>query len=380
MQSCDKKAIVPEDENGMIKQEVVNADKKADLLTTDDINWILSNPDKEDMNVDKNLYYLGIALTEIVKNKSFVQNIEEGLKKSNLGFYAFDDLITQKSKVEKIINSKLINADLSSFNQKKEKLDYVTISNSFRYMGTKYFPVINIMNLNIADFSLIPIISPGIEVKDIPEKGIENAVIAWKLNDKNEWERFLLTEEFALKSKAPVLVISFNTQEEIDYNKNAKIPPFINSKDESKGGVSSYSNKFQINYRYERSGNSEYYVTYLTLAPNGIVSPWPQTITKIASVNKNDIGVELSASKFVAYDRTGYKTIFNTWERDGYASKKNLGSFTPGVMMAGRMKYSNEWYAFEPTTNTSNNSWNFVTGYQYRYSKGHIKLYGTWLN
>ncbi len=384
LQSCEKKAIVPGDETGIVKNNVVNADKKAELLTSKDIKWILSNDDKEDMNVDKNSYYLGIALTELVKNKSILSDIETAVRKSNLDFYAFDNLVLQKSNSINVINNKLSSTDFSALNSEKEKLDYVTVSDNFRYKNMKYRPVINLMNEKTADFSLPVIVSPGIEVKDNPEKGIENAIIAWKLNDKNEWEEFILNENEASKMKNPIFVVSFNTVEDIDFNNNPKFNKIETTEKEInkevKGGISAYSGYFKINYAYERSGKSEFYVTYQTMSPNGNVTPNPQNRVKIAEVKKKNIGKKLYSYKFVAYDRTNYKTIFNTWERDGYASQKKLGSF-PGGWMVGRMKYSNEWYAFNPNTNNQNNLWTFPfnTG-KYRDSKGYIEIKGTWLN
>ena len=335
------------------------------------------------MTVDKNLYYLGIALTEIVKDKELLANIEKRVKLSNLDFYSFDDLIAQKSNTENIINKKLKTANFSAFTTEKENLNYVTISNNFRYKGIMYRPVINMPNLKYADFSLPVIVSPGIEVKDNPDKGLENAIIAWKLNEKNEWEETIIGEKTYSYSKNPVIVVSFNTQEEINYNNNPskkKIQIIEKSlKDEIKGGISAYSGHFKINYRYERSGKSEFYVTYQTMSPNGSVTPNPQNIIKIKEVKKSEIGKKLYSRKFVAYDRTNYKTIFNTWERDGYTSKKKLGSFSGGWMV-GRMKYSNEWYAFYPSTNNENNLWTFVVGSKNRDSKGFIEINGTWSN
>ncbi len=383
LQSCEKKAIVPGDETGIVKNDVVNADKKADLLTGNDINWILSNPDKEDMNVDKNSYYLGIALTEIVKNKAFLQDIEEHVKNSQLQIYPFDEFISQKNTVETEINNKLKNANLSAITNEKENLNYVTISDNFRYKSISYKPVIFIPNLKHADFSLPVIVSPGIEVKDIPEKGIENAIIAWKLNAENEWEEFLLTEDDAMKNANPVLIISLSTEKQIENEKTKKMICYDyyasskNNNKEVKSGNSYRTDKFKITYNYERSGGSEFELSSMREFNDGSVE-YVYTNERIANVKRKDVGKDLSSNKTIGYKASDCTyLIFNTFEFDWYTTNKNLGRLN-GWYLNGQMKYNNEWYAFDPSVNTESNPWK-LGGTKYRYSKGYVKTIGTFI-
>jgi len=382
LQSCEKKAIVPESETGIVKNDVVNADKKADLLTSNDINWILSNPDKEDMNVDKNLYYLGIALTEIVKTKSFIQDIENHVKKSQLQIYPFDEFIAQKNTVETIINNKLNNANLSAISTEKENLNYVTISDNFHYKGISYKPVIFVPNLKHADFSLPLIISPGIEVKDLPEKGIENAVIAWKLNDENEWEEFLLTEDDAMKNSNPVLILSLSTEKQIKDEKTKKMVCYdyyseSKGNNNQKSGNSYKTGNFKIMYNYERSGGSEFELSSMREFNNGSVE-YVYTNERIANVKRKNVGKDLSSNKTIGYKASDCAyLIFNTFEFDWYTANKYLGRLN-GWNLNGQMKYNNEWYAFNPSVNNESNPWK-LGGTKYQYSKGYVKTIGTYI-
>ena len=387
LQSCEKKEMI-NTENGTIENHVVSTDKIATLLTSNDINWILSNEDKEDMEVNKNLYYLGIALTEIVSEKVYIADIEAGVKKSQLNSITFDDFISQKSNVEAIINDKLNQTDLSALTSNKGKLEYGTISNSFHYKGIEYRPVIHVANTKIADFSLSPIVSPGIEVKDNKEKGIENAIIAWRLSN-NEWEEFLLMEDDAMNMKNPVMIISLSTDKDIEIDKRGD---FVIEDDETEIIDNPINNKgliplafntgnFRIDYRYEGSGDSEFTIKSIVERNNVITV---KSRYEVASVDKNDIGDDLSSyMTFLPNDIFNpYEvSLLNTYERDWYSGGQSLGylTYSNGTKkyFEGKRKYYNEWYAFDPGTHNDNTTFYFWTQKQSlkRTSKGYIWIH-----
>jgi hypothetical protein len=254
---------------------------------------------------------------------------------------------------------------LEEFPNLKSELEITNFNGSdyfFIHKGITHEPVINIPNIEIADFTKAPLISPGIEVEDDEEIGIDDFVFSWLLvGDK--YEGVVLGEEQALSMTNPLFAICpKSVNNPIQNLQNLDRLPQINTDEpvaELRAATQYHSNEFQINHRYENSGKSEFWVSAAAITYNGTPTSGSGTnvlrdgnslvsTKEIAQVHKNDIGTPLSHWEQITADhtpRTEYHLYFNTYERDWIQPDENIGygdSWSKHVYLYGRMKYASE--------------------------------------
>ncbi|GEM_PF-3903220 len=66
------------------------------------------------------------------------------------------------------------------------------------HAGIMHEAVINVPNIEVAEASFNPFISPGIEVEDDPARGMDDYIFSWYLDDEGTYEEVAIGEEQAL--------------------------------------------------------------------------------------------------------------------------------------------------------------------------------------
>ncbi len=316
LQSCEKKDLLqnsdPIFEN--IKYELIALDLKTHDQSIGDLINLSFNEDDKKMN--EYFYALAESLTDLVKDPRFNKDVIDFARKRDDDAANLISLLSNKSYANEV-SKKLA----------KKGLTFENISKNFTYNNgkyiEKYIPCIYIPNLKTCDPKLQPILSPNIELNaDINEK-YENHIIAWYFTKEGERKEIIINEEDAIKTKNPVFIIA-NAEENFTKGQNLSEPIIIDKK--TKGGIYFSTNEYRINYRYERSGNSEFAISAGRIASNGSAynilkkDNGSYTSTKdIRSVSKNDIGKDLSHWEQFSSNYTPYNQNFifyNTYERE----------------------------------------------------------------
>jgi hypothetical protein len=333
------------------------------LKTEDNIENLILNPnDKDDEKISGYLYELSLAIRELIKDSNFNKTVIEMAKISGNKTANILELESYSPEYYNIINSRLQNKDLS-ISTISMGLTHRPLHSNPEFPETetieKYAPSIFIPNLEGLDESKQPIISPNVEVNCDNNKDLENTIIAWYYTKTGNLEEVLLSEETALNTTNPIFILD---NASLTYKKNtAEIhPPNYNLK-----GMTTttefHSNEFNINYRYESTGNSEFCIYALRVDPDSTIH-WIYSSAgwkEIASVDKDDIGEDLSQWSFHCDNYTPYNdnsVFWNTFERDWSRSQKLLGEikeedgYLSDVYFYGNMRYESDWYAWVPTT------------------------------
>ena len=377
--ACSKEDISI-DENQNLFSEKVNGFFKYQL---DKDLLVINEEDQEDEAINWKLIEISEKLKPALLNSSVRNQIISLAKENEKEFVSLGKLIENIPEIRDLFK------EVNSFNGD---------SFSMTHQGTDYEAVINIPNIKIADFSLEPFISPGIEIEDNDDLGIRDNIFAWMLTDNIVFEEVVISEKRAMATKNPLFVVGPHPIEDADNIQNINdLPPVQQTQESStaelRDPVAFHMNEYRINHRYEASGRSEFAMTAARIDPGGAVTGLVLRKSngnyvselKLHEVKKKNIGKNLSGWKHISIDyspRNDYFIFFNTYERDWYHSSKNLGGGTAygtTVYLSGKRKYTSEYYAFSPYyTNNQRmdlaviyNTWLQVTSN----SKGHINIW-----
>jgi len=357
---------VPESETGIVKNDVVNADKNNIIYdindvnlraNTQDIQQLMQNPiDKDDEKMNSFFYELAISVSDLIMNPEFNKYAINLAKKRDDNSANLIILMKNNPKFADIINNRLSSKGLS-FND---------ICNNFTHNNgkniEKYIPVIFIPNLKTLNVKKQPILSPNIELNCDKNSDLENSIIAWYYSKEGEKKEIIINEEDAEKTTNPIFIIA-NAEENFKKN-TGLIQDDIISDDTKSKTVSFQTHEYMIKYRYERSGNSEFAISAVRINSTGSVSNvlrkdnGDYVSTKdISSVDKNDMGKDLAHWEQFCNNYSPYSDNFifyNTYERDWNNTDKSLGHAVTqnggSAYLYGKRRYSSEWYAWDPNT------------------------------
>lgn len=235
-------------------------------------------------------------------------------------------------------------------------------------------PTVHLINPEVADFNLPPIISAGLEVEDDLVKGIYDCITAWYQDESGKIHQIVISEEEALTSKWPVFVIS-----SIDKKDETNIVAGLFKNEhlnlgQGTGGIqkgtlaidrfSSY--EYRLNEKFETFGNCEFCINTYRVYDDGtqyltdnVYSVNSDDSKKIADVSFSDIGVDLTHWEYFCPNYTPYAdyyVFFNTFERDWQHSLKNIGTILypyynqSTLYISGNMKSSSNWYCNDPAS------------------------------
>ncbi len=234
-------------------------------------------------------------------------------------------------------------------------------------------PTVHLINPEVADFNLPPIISPGLEVEDDSVRGIIDCIVAWYEDEFRDIHQIVISEEEALTSKWPVFVIST-----IDKKDETKIVNGLFKNEQLNLGqgvkkgtaaINRFSScEYRLNEQFESSGNCEFCIVTYKVEDTGysyltdnLYSDNRDDSKKIADVSFSNIGVDLTHWEDFCPNLTPYSdfyVFFNTFERDWQHSLKNIGTIyypyynQPTLWISGNMESSSNWYCNDPSSYT----------------------------
>lgn len=353
--SCSKEEINDiEESQSNVTLDDLQSKKQVDYFTySNNVNWEKVDVSKSDFEsdyknneerkIDNLSYEIAMVLKETLLDKRINQQIIQLAKRNKKGFISLTELCEINSRFLKLFEAKRIFLD---------NLD-------LQYSGTAYVPVINIINLDLANSSYNPIICAGIEID-----GMDDAIIGWSLDKKLKMNQIAVTEKMAINSNSPVFVVCPHPKNELDV-----IPTLIPEKirnfgSRSSEGLSMTHHQVKKGYPFERSRKLEYRVgfftsnlTYTDLSGTNSFILSDNNITK-KDVKKSKLFTNVESigsyamNSFTFGGPTGAPRDFYllTWERDWYTSPKtvscscngNAGQKTYSVFP--RMKFSNEFW------------------------------------
>ena len=345
--SCQKENLFPDTTPGLATTEGI--DFKINQTALDQI--ALNEEDSEDERINLALLEMADQLSAFAMNSQLVQFVVEKAK-TNEGLVFLEDVFVQFPEVERSLNT---GQSLGSE------------ACPFEHTGLLYKAAIMVPNFEIAFASQTPIISPGIELYDDVRNDNPDIIFAWHFDQNGQKTAIYLGEKEAMQTTQPLIVL---TPELCDRQAgglsredilNGTLPA-LGDPLEFRMGITFSTYEYQINHRYDKSNNSEFWCQSNRIDQNGNVY-WINSSNggryKIDDVHKNDIGTLQYKWMHFADDYTPYTdnvVYYNTWERDWYSSSKSLGSGSFGgttVYYSGKRKYQNEWYSFNES-NTLN--------------------------
>ncbi len=308
--------------------------------------------DGKDIQISKSLDLIAKSLLVVLKEKQYSNLLIEEARKSPIKSANLEHLLISN------YNFKLaINAELSKqYNFKTaDGTDYFDeLSDSLIY-DVDYYATVHIPNIATADMSLMPIISSGVNADADADPSVEDNIIAWFTNEDGSVEEIFVSEEEAMSTSIPVMIVSLGTDFVDGQLNNNVIYGDENSSSSYKTNVVSelHGYQFKINYRYENTGNSEYSIGTLFLRPSDGYAYY-QAFGHVVDVDvdKDDIGVDLLHWNEIGnFPAAGTNGIFNYYERDWEQFAKSLGFLTSNAgvptYMYGERRYYYEWYTYD---------------------------------
>lgn len=348
-------------------------------FTFENLDVKASSMNEEDEEVNKKLLALAEAFKAIAGDKSISSTIIDYAKKEKTGYVSLATLMQLHPRITNYLSSST-GPDLNGASPF-----------TFIYHQKEYEVVINVPNIDRADFNLSPIVSPGIEVEGYAQVELSDAIFGWRLNDDNSSQGIIIDESQALNTDIPVFVLTPHPTNESGVNIGSLPHLSVNDEGDNVGfrTITYYhSNEHMVSDLYEGSGCADFCITAFKINPDGSSGPCLKvdngydTWKKISSVCGTSIEYSVWShfSDDFGSNRDDFFIFFNTYERDWYSSFKALGGGTANGttgFLSGRMKFSDEWYAFDPVGSDQyfdivNCHDNWVNVYT---SKGYIKIW-----
>ncbi|RMG28691.1 MAG: hypothetical protein D6730_05085, partial [Bacteroidetes bacterium] len=362
---------------------------------------VLISQNEEEKHINQCLFLLGSALKEIVKIPEYRNFIFQEVRTSSIDAVSYSALLSNFPALARYINKHI--ASISQENKFYGLEDFVVMLNSLSYKGKRYIPVINVPNIDHADWNKFPLVSPGLEVYDDAKNQIDDFIFAWYFDNKQQKEHEIMIGESQAMTKntAPLLVMSVQPLTSPFLTKDLQVAKFEYEQPKYKKSSSRIIDhyetyEFRINHRYESSGKSEFAAAAVRFVDNDPGEKYAANQCQggkewwlITDVHKNDIGTDQHKWKrFSEVWNIGYDDVlWNTFERDWYASSKVLGEYHYGgpldiTWLSGNMKFANEWYQYDPNTNDENSVVNWapiLQNWSVRYNadedKGYINIW-----
>lgn len=355
MFSCNKENDI--DINNLQTNTLKKSELQSFINASNTEEKILDNYEKSN-NIEnlKKLSLLVEAFKKIVLIDEVTDYIYNNINK-NSGLISVSDIIAEFPEVEKNINSEF------KVNKRSDFKCYSDFISSFNEKGIKYFPTINIPNILNAEKDFIPIISAGIEIpEDMDNKS--DFILAYKYDNKDFLPIYICEEE-AIASKAALYVLSLNSENEIELNKQNKLieTPYlsINSSNyylnESKGNFDIFITSWKATQRFDNTKKSEITIAAGVIKQDGSYrNPFGLDDRKlIEDMDKSKIGLIRRGKVFFSSDfywniEDQVAIFFNSYERDWYASIKDIGKGTKygtDCWVRGRMSGNNDTYVYD---------------------------------
>jgi len=329
-------------------------------------DYLVNTEGEDDEKISKQLLEIGLVARDLFTDNFYNETVISEAKQHDNDctdlrkFIASARAIDRQKNVEILnkLEELVVNADLTR---------RITNHKSGGDDEEDYIPALFVVNAETADFTEMPIVSPGVYVDaSLPEsEEYDEYIVAWYPNEDGTFSEILINEEMAMNTTNPIFIVD-NAEEDTTNGERTAAPqaPELEQEITLKNPETAWycSNEFQINHRYENIGRSEFCITgghitenaefrQLCRRDNDTYTSWK----KIREVRSEDIGKQLSHwEQFCDNDVLPFNNNFvfwNTFERDWAKSKKDLGEATGYGLtfnLRGNMRYSGDWYAHDP--------------------------------
>lgn len=308
---------------------------------------LITSADSDDEVINKVLMNLSEILQEVVTDKDINKRILELAKEYNNEYIPLRKIVEEYPQINGYFPS-----------DKFQASNYEMI-----YRDITYEPVINIPNIDNADYTLNPLLSPGFEVEDNDEKGIDDFVFSWYLTDDGTFKEVIVGEEQGVSMKNPLFVISPHPVNDVNPQMRNNMNTFGTSYNQNSNYRESQFielEEFQVkdpNY-FENTGRLEFYTVMSTTQPNSNVGD--ESFVLECKVERSDVASStiftpnqlfgnFSNAPFTTPDVDYYAL---SYERDWIRSSKavdcscscNNGSPVFTYTLFAKMRYANDVY------------------------------------
>lgn len=355
---------------------------------------LINSNDIEDQNVNYAIYYFGRAFMEILNYRADIRSeIYRTASTTNIRNVYIYQILANHPEIVNTFKSKLSSYSGQTVTNYKTFLDAI-----LTHTGIQYEPVVLVYNYDNCDTSLTPYYALGTQINEGNYPNKPDYIPIWNLTDTS-CGFTTIGEETANDLERPLFIF---TNHEFWSNENvALVSKGTSLQSKTLEGNSSasvliaeiHAESFSFSYPYEATGNVDYSI-YMGGNSNISEACWDEWYLNYP---RSKVGVNIlrwTAILSKTYPRpasTGYwfpssderAQFINTYERDWYASVHTLGKFyVLGIgswrYPAGRMKYSDNWYSYNPNTYDGYNLFGY---HPYNWnihdivSKGHLKLW-----
>ncbi len=257
---------------------------------------------------------------------------------------------------------------INDYLRSEYKVNLSYIINHMIYDSIPYYPNIMVPNAKNCNSNLNPIIIIGTETYlDSTFNNQGDFAAGWGINNNNI-NTILINEQQAENTARPIIIINNGTYYVKSCDAGLVSTGVVSghggnggSGGSGGGGGSSnykyfYITKFKIDYRYENSRKSEYYLNY-KIGVDGEIYNQPEFLIK--KVDKDDIGDDISTYTYLSclnvnssgqsynvnYDKNKNYILYGvTYEYDGWYLSHHDIVFTNGMVFQCKMKFANEYY------------------------------------
>lgn len=357
---------------GIVAVSMIFTSCKKDIMETNisKSNINISNPteeslinlasSKEEVEFRKVKLIFGKALEEIVKNKKFVDLIINDAKVSKLKQAQLKRIALKNEEFRLALNlelSKYIQMPNVGSREEEDLLAY--LETLLSYQNTEYIATIVIPNLEIMDENLPPYVSPGLDV-DEEVYLVDDGIYAIKYDEDYNKTVEILDEETAKSEVKPIFIFANGVEDRFDSRALLVTEDDINLetlgelKTTNGDGSRSVRDWFEMEnvksntYFYDANGTNNYSVLGAYKVGNNWFGRGMNDINNFTRAQCNGVLKRGSNGSYVPSAGESSMYVFNTYERDWYASKKFLGNYGSSVFVAGRMTLSSEWYINNP--------------------------------
>ncbi|HET8962318.1 MAG TPA: hypothetical protein VFM99_00355 [Chitinophagales bacterium] len=197
---------------------------------------------------------------------------------------------------QKVINSFSTDFSLSSFISQ-------VFSNTASQDALTDSVSIYIPNLYTANLDLNPIFCVGTELNsELNLDSLNDYIPGWYYTEDSIYNEILLNENSALSEERMVIIYNYqNSESQLDETGNFEMTQNNTLKEGNITTDVPYINGFQIDYRYEKSGDSEYNMRIASVYSNGSVTVGNNTGYHIQDVNPSQIGEPIYDDKILPW-------------------------------------------------------------------------------
>lgn len=366
--SCKKETIsnpmsqVKMGENGLDRIPMIEINKSLDELMRND-------EDADEQKLNYQLFELAEATKGLIQRIDFKQLVLTLAMESKLGTVYYSEILEHSPELYSMINNVLAEKDLS-IESITENMTHRPLNPNPEFPETaeleRYEPAIYVPNFQIANIEATALISPNIEI----EIEDEDYIVAWFYKADGSIGQTVINEETALTTTNPIFILNHNVLKSVhdEFVEFAKV-----SGDRPMTTRSNAMNlvcdklKIKAGYRHEQGSNrSEFCINAVVVPLSG--SPYYSYYTT-SNNNDNSLRVkkvtksQVNSSAWVTINNFWHhddvkpsadnKVYWNSFERDWNRGPQSLGggvTFNKVWVMAGRMRYVNDWYTFQPNT------------------------------